>query len=121
MSHYSYFKMFFVDKLFQHIADQTNIYSVQQNGTSVNTTKDEIEKFIGVLMTMSCIKLPTQRMYCSERFRIPSIADFMSLKRFAKLKRCIHFNDNHDPKRLPSTHIDHDKLFKVRPMIDSVL
>ncbi len=37
-----YFKMFFDDNIFQHIADQTNLYSVQQTGNSIKTTIQEI-------------------------------------------------------------------------------
>eukprot|EP00795_Rhopilema_esculentum_P006428 gene6428-biopygen8027 len=42
-----YFKSFFDDQLIAHISEQTNLYSVQKNGSSVATTADEIEQFIG--------------------------------------------------------------------------
>ncbi len=43
----------------------------------------------------------------------------MSVNRFDKLKQSLHFNDNSNVK--PRGDPGHDKLFKVRPMIDSVL
>ena len=111
--------MFFDDDLIENIVEQTNIYSMQQSSTSIATNKDEIEKYIGIIMTMSYVKLPTQRMYWTNRFRIPSIANLMTVKHFEKLKRYIHFNNNDDA--LPKTHKEFDKLFKIRPLIDSVL
>ena len=119
ISTYGYFKMFFDDDLIENIVEQTNIYSMQQSGTSIATNIDEIEKYIGIIMTMSYVKLPTQRMYWTNRFRIPSIANLMTAKHFEKLKRCIHFNNNDDA--LPKSHNEFDKLFKIRPLIDSVL
>ena len=39
-----YFKKFFDDDLIAHLSHQTNIYSVQKSGTSVNTTPGEMEQ-----------------------------------------------------------------------------
>ena len=119
ISTYGYFKMFFDDDLIENIVAQTNIYSMQQSGTSIATNKHEIEKYIGIIMTMLYVKLPTQRMYWTNRFRIPSIANLMTVKHFEKLKRYIHFNNNDDA--LPKTPKEFDKLFKIRSLIDSVL
>ncbi|XP_028413305.1 piggyBac transposable element-derived protein 3-like [Dendronephthya gigantea] len=58
-------------------------------------------------------------MYWSNGTRIPSIADTMSVGRFDKLKQYLHCNDN--TEMLPRDNPNHDKLFKVRPVIDSVL
>ena len=114
-----YFKMFFDDSLFQHIADQTNLYSVQQTGDSIKTTKQEIEQYIGMLMMMSIIRLPQVRMYWATETRISSIADIMSVNRFEGLRKFLHFNDN--TMHVPANEKNHDKLFKVRPIIQSLL
>ena len=37
--------------------DQTNLQSVEETGESIKTTKEEMEKFIGVQMLMSIVKL----------------------------------------------------------------
>lgn len=42
----------------------------------------------------------------------------MPVNRFDTIKQCFHCNDN--SKQLPNTHKDFDKLFKVRPILDSV-
>ena len=43
----------------------------------------------------------------------------MSVKRFVKIKKYIHFCDNN--KALPKTHPEFDKLFKIRPVLESVV
>ena len=114
-----YFKIFFDDPLFQHIADQTNLYSVQQTGDSIKTTKQEIEQYVGILMMMSIIQLPQVRMYWATETRVSSIADIMSVNRFERLRRFLHFNDN--TMHVPVNEKNHDKLFKVRPLIQKLL
>ena len=93
--------------------------SQSESGSSIGASKNEIEQYIGVLVTMSFIKLPTQRMYWQNRTRIPGVADIMTSKRFEKLKRYLHFSDNEEA--LPKNHPKYDKLQKVRPLIDSVV
>jgi hypothetical protein len=111
--------MFFDNELFEHLAEQTNLYSVQQTGTSVNTNQLEIEQYLGLLIMMSVIKLPQVRMYWAKETRIPAIADAMPVARFEKLRRFFHCNDN--SKIIPAGQPRHDKLFKVRPVIESVV
>ena len=67
---------------------------------------------------MAIVKLTRQRMYWSQHTRIPLIADIISVKRFEKIKKYIHFCDNN--KALPKTHPEFDKLFKIRPVLESV-
>lgn len=77
-----------------------------------------MEQFFGIHMIMTIIKMPAYRMYWSHNTRYPTIADIMSRNRFTNLRSFIHFNDN--TNCLPSTHVNHDKLFKVRPFIDAI-
>ena len=107
-----YFKQFFDDDLIKHTADQTNLYSVQCTGKSINVDENETEHYFGILLLMSVIKLPQVRMYWSEETRILRIADMMSINRFEKIRH----------SSCPSkSRQNYDKLFKVRPVIDSVL
>ena len=116
---YQYFKQMFDDSIIADIVDNTNLYSVQQTGTSIALTTAEMEKFLGILVTMSIIKLPRQRMYWSSETRIPAVADVMSSRQFEKIKRYLHFVDNNT--ELPKTDPNYDKLFKVRSLIDAVV
>lgn len=62
--------------------------------------------------------MPVYRMYWSEGTRYAPVTDSMPRNRFDTLRAFIHVNDN--------THLhdgndpNHDKLFKVRPFVDSV-
>ena len=40
----------------------------------------------------------------------------MSINRFEKIREMLHFNDN--TKMLPKDHADHDRLHKLKPVID---
>ena len=109
-----YFKMFWDDIITQGLAEQTNLYSVQASGKSINTSFHEMEQFLGIQMNMSLVSLPSYDMYWSNEFRINCIADVMGLKRYESLRRFLHANDN--TKRDENS----GKLFKVEPVINAV-
>lgn len=79
---FMYWKRLFTDQMIEHITEHTNQYSVQQTGTSVNTTVAEIEYFLSILLYMGV-------------FEFPSLEDYwtMSVKRFKVQRRNVHFND----------------------------
>ena len=110
-----YFKLFWSDKLQNLVVEQTNLYSVQKSGASVNTSPTEIEQFIGMHMKMGIIALPSYTHYWSNELRYPSLADIMPRKRFEKLRRYLHFVDN-----MVSDKNNPDKLFKVRCIVEAV-
>ena len=58
-------------------------------------------------------------MYWSPKTRSPIIANVMGLTRFENLKRFFHVNDNSEMPDRGS--IDFNRLYKVRPLLDSVL
>ena len=117
----SYFKQFFSNDLIYHLVEQTNLYSVLQSGASINTNHAEMKQYWGILVMMGIVKLLRCRMYWSAETMIGAIliADTMSVNRFEKLKRFFHCNDN--SKMLSREDPNYDKLFKVRPVSDSVL
>ena len=65
------------------------------------------------------MKLPNVRMYWSTGTRIPGIADVMSVNRFEKIRQYFHCNGN--AKKLEKSDLNYDKLYKVRPVLESVL
>lgn len=105
-------------KIIENIVYQTNLYSVQKNGNSLNTSANEIEQFFGMHMFMSVIKMPVYRMYCGQYTKYSMISNIMSHNRFTALCIHVHFIDN--TNCFPSTDIRHDKLFKIRPFIDAI-
>ena len=77
-----YFDQFFTPDLFDKIANETNLYSVQTSGKSVNTNAMEIEQYIGIITQMDILNYPQYRMYWDPTSRIPLIANVMGLTRF---------------------------------------
>ena len=109
-----YFKMFWDDGITQNIVEQTNLCSVQQTGSSILTTKDEIETFLGLLMKMSIVKMPNYEMYWENYTRYEQVASVMPSKRYKK-NRTVHVNDN--TRKDVSGNKD-NRLYKVQPVIE---
>ena len=107
-----YFKKFWLDELTDLVVEQTNLYSIQKTGQSVNTNRNEVEQLIGMNMKMGIVHLPSYTLYWSTQLRYSAIADVMPLKRFEKL-RFLHFVDN-----MSYNQAEGDKLFKIRPIIE---
>ena len=81
-------------------------------------TENEIKSFLGVLLCIGIIKLPSYRHYCKTSLRIEPIASAISRDRFDEIKQYLHFNDNNFRK--PNDHPQHDKFHKVRPVLDVI-
>ncbi len=69
---------------------------------------------------MSIIKLPSYKMFWNQYLKQAIVADNMSRNRFDKFRSNIHFNFMDNTLCLPSNNPLHDKLFEVRPFIDSI-
>ena len=109
-----YFKRLFDASIIQMIVDQTNLYSVQETGHSVNTTCNEMNVFISMLIYTGLVKTSAFIDFWAQGTRFAPIADAMPLKRFQKLQRYIHFNDNTMARN------SDDRFFKIRPVMDMV-
>ena len=94
LSPYQYFKIFFDDDLTKHITEQTNLYSVQTSGKSINVTTGEMEQYFSILVRMSIIKLPQVRMYWTHSTQVSSISNIMPINRFENIRQYFHCNDN---------------------------
>lgn len=109
-----FFKYFIGDDIFQHIAEQSTLYSVQSRPEhAVKFSPKQIEEFIGVVLYMSLAKMPRTRSYWSSALQFDKVTEVMSVNEFEETKRFIHFNDN-------STLDKDDKLYRIRPIIDMV-
>ncbi|KAF3854125.1 hypothetical protein F7725_014813 [Dissostichus mawsoni] len=96
---------------FRHITYQTNLYTTQKDiNTTFTTNEKERMTFLTILMYMGIAELPAVEYYWIMETRDPQVANLMSSKRFRRLKRVVHFNDNTE---LPGTV---DRFFKVRPL-----
>ena len=82
-----YFKLFFKDEILNAIVENTNLYSVQKSGTSINTNKDEISSFIGIHILMGIVQLPNYKAYWTRELRFPPVADVMPITRYEELRQ----------------------------------
>ncbi|XP_015376602.1 PREDICTED: piggyBac transposable element-derived protein 4-like [Diuraphis noxia] len=64
----------------------------------------------------SFLHVPKVRDYWSIELGFSQIYKCMSRTRFEAIRSCLHFNDN--SKLLPVTDINHDRLHKLRPLVD---
>ena len=110
-----YFFQFLTKAAIQLMVDNTNLYSVQKTGKSVNVTVEEMKSFIEMQIVMGIVRMPRYEYYWSRELRYPAVADVMPLKRFDQLRRFLHVVDS-------DTFAEHssNKLFKIQPLIDSV-
>ena len=118
MTPLDYFHLFISQSMLQKLADETNRYSVEKSGRSIQVTSAEMGQFIGILLVMGIVKLPTYRLYWSSSYRIAPVADTMGLNRFETIKRYFHVTNN--ALQLPRDNPDSDPLFKIRPLLEHV-
>lgn len=107
-----YFKYFFSDELIQLIVDNTNLYSVQKSGKSINVNNNDILDFLAIEILMGIVNMPAYTDYWSESLRYDKIAKIMPLKRYQAIRRNIHFVNN--------DNMDNDRYFKIRPVLEHI-
>ncbi|XP_040067986.1 piggyBac transposable element-derived protein 3-like [Ixodes scapularis] len=115
---YEYFAKFFDEMMCERLTFETNLYSVQQSGKSLGVTGEEMRKYLSILVLCGVIKMPQFRMFWQGGTRYAPVADLMSRNRFEEIHRFLHMNNNMEQK--PKGIEGHDKLFKVRPIIDAL-
>ncbi|XP_055852309.1 piggyBac transposable element-derived protein 3-like isoform X2 [Episyrphus balteatus] len=113
------FLFLFSDDLIEVMVKQSNLKSIQDNANRpANITKQEMEQFIGIMIFMSIVRLPVSRNYWNSTIGQPQIYESMTCNRFETIKQHLHFNDN--TNFIPYGNPGHDKLFKVRPLLDGI-
>lgn len=112
-----FFSHYFTVELLEKIVEETNTYSVQSSPDRPDLISlAELRKYLGILIFMSVYHFPSVRSYWSTKFGFRPIIEAMPVNKFEKIRRILHFNDNTLHK--PVSHPNHDKLHKLRPVID---
>ena len=62
------------------IVKQTDLYSVDKSCTSINSNKDEIEKFLAIQTLVSIMKVPMYEMYKSQETHYKPISSTLYIK-----------------------------------------
>jgi len=115
---------------------QTNVYATQEREADgaggrgggrtrpwAPTTPQEICGYVGILMIMALVPLPSVEYFFTDKLGLqflvlPSLRHIMSLLRFQQIKRYFHLADNKGRKE--RGHPKYDRLFHVRPMLDTI-
>ncbi|XP_063634975.1 piggyBac transposable element-derived protein 3-like [Cydia splendana] len=108
----NYLYLFLTPDIIEDIVHNTNLYSVQQTGKSIQFSNGELKKFLGIEILMGIIKMPAYTDYWARKTRYPLIADEMPLKRYQQIRRNIHFVDN--------SFQNTDRYFKIRPVMEKI-
>ncbi|XP_060760426.1 piggyBac transposable element-derived protein 3-like [Neoarius graeffei] len=111
-----YFQNFVTEDMIQALTENTNQYSVQKKGTSINTNKKEIEQMIGMYLKMGLMQMAGISMYWETDTRYSPVADVMPRNRFQALLTSLHFVNN---LTVSETEQRTDKLWKLRRWLDA--
>ena len=121
-----FFKLLFKDETFDRIAVETNCYAQQSIAVKPDplwheTTANEICTFFALNILSGIKQLPEIHAYWSKNLflGIPEVQKVLSRNRFMKISQYLHLNDK--SKELPHGDTNHDKLVKVRPLLDAVV
>ncbi|XP_049954698.1 piggyBac transposable element-derived protein 2-like [Schistocerca serialis cubense] len=101
----------------EQITAQSNLYATQENDR-LNLTVDELRAFLEILVIMRFSPLPGVRLFWSNdrKFYNSRAAQVMPVKRFLKIMRFLHLNDNYKiPKK---GEIGFERLYKFKPVLD---
>lgn len=91
-----FFNYFFNNQLLDKIVEETIRNSLQKNPeSSLNLTKTELMRYIGICIATSVVNMPNLKMYWSGVVGTDMIKNAMSQKRFEKIRSYLHFNDNY--------------------------
>jgi len=116
-----FFEKFFTEDVFQNLATQTNVYAQQcKLRYWTDTCVREMKAYVGMLIGMGLHSLPQFRLYWSSDplFRVQPLSAVMSRRRFLKLLQALHVNDNTKAPQRGTP--EHDKLYKLRPLLDNM-
>ena len=118
-----FFGQVFDDDLFRHIVDQTNLYALQNPPSSsryrwFDTSVEELKAFIGVRILMGFNVRHSYRDYWSQDpyLGAPAVVKAFPINRYSHLLSHLHFNNNQT--FIPRGQPGHDRLHKVRPILD---
>ena len=117
------FDLFFSPDLMERIVRESNAYAKSAMGNEKyekwsKITVDELRAFLGFSVLMGINHLPSLNDYWSRdpRLRYAPVADRITRDRFREISRYLHFVDN--DTLVPRGEEGHDRLGKVRPLID---
>lgn len=117
---YEFFTYFFDSGVKDIMLSESNKYaSDNMPNKRIDLSETDLNQYIGICSLMSVIQIPNIRRYWAPITGVPLIQETMALNKFEQIKRQIHFNDNES--MLPKNDPNHDRLFKIRPLISALI
>ncbi|CAG4951044.1 unnamed protein product [Parnassius apollo] len=111
-----FFKFLFPSSAVNLIEEESNVYAAQIFPENLNSvTHKDIYKFIGIIIYMSVVHLPTTRHYWKEGTYVEKVANVMTCNKFEEIKRFLHFFDK--TKELKPYDPQFDRLQKIHPLM----
>ena len=123
-----FFGLLFTDELIDRIVNETNKYAraklvnkPEALAKWKDTNRVEMKAFFGLTLIMGINNLPQLALYWSNDPFIGNtgIKSVMTKNRFEELAQYLHFNDS--SAELKRGDANYDRLYKVRPVLNSVL
>lgn len=113
------FSYFFNDDLLEHICKESIRFSKQNDpNCQFNISNIGLKKYVGICILMSLVNISNCRKYWSPNLGNTIIQVTMSNNNFEKIRKYLHFNNNDN--MIPRNSPGHDRLFKIRPLIDAL-
>ena len=122
------FSRFFTDEVWDLLVQETNRYASENVSHTPHArpwedvTVPEMKAFTGILILMGIVKLPRLDMYWQVKHPLiatEGMSSIMSRIRFEQIYRFLHLADS--SQQVPAGQPGHDKLFKVRNLLNLVL
>nr|BAF82021.1 piggyBac transposase Uribo1 [Xenopus borealis] len=126
-----FFNLFITEAILQDMVHFTNLYAEQYLASHslpvysraqawYPTNVNEIKKFLALTLAMGLVELNTIASYWDTTtvISVPLFSAVMPRNRYQILLRFLHFNDN--AAAVPPNEPGHDRLYKLRPLIDSL-
>lgn len=109
------FDLFFTDDIKSMFVNYSNKYAKDKNNHTFSINKNDLEKFIGILILTGYHTLPQVRLYWSRDSdkEVPLVRQTMSRNRFEEIKKYIHLSDNSQLDK-------NDKFSKLSPFFNSL-
>ena len=122
----NFFNLMFEDSNFDRIAEETNCYARQAMVTKPDIAwceidTEKVKAFFALNILFGIKQLPEVHLYWSKNqlLRVPEVQKIFPWNQFAKISQYLHLNNKR--RELPRGHANHNKLFKVQPLLDSVV
>jgi len=127
-----FMKLFLTDQLFGLLVTQTNLYASQYKRSNpnlprhpqanywVDTTRNEMKQFLALTLLMGIVKKPQLCDYWSTNALLKGSVfnSVMPCNHYQSILQFLHFADN---SQFDLNDPDHDRLYKVRSLVDHLV